>query len=692
THVVALNGMATPVAGITTDIDGETRNVTTPDIGADEFSPVMPLSGPYTVGTPGGVYGTIAAAVADLMSRGVAGPVTFQLLTGTFTQQRIAIIGVPPGASAVNRVRFISLSNDSTQVTVQSDASLSDGSDAVVTLTGTKYVSVEKMTLMATGASSSNGAVVWLAGSSTDDKVLDCVLGETVAGTRSGVFAAIGAAVDRLELRRNRLTGFSYGLQLYNLSAAGAVVDANRITSNGSAVFLGYVSGAVVVSNNFIVAQGGNTAVTANYNSDLTLAYNSVNATGGGYGLNAALTGGALTVKNNIVANLGGGNAYNVSISGGTVVNDYNDVTSTGAVLAYWNGAPVADLAALKAASGQEAHSVSFSPGYASATDLHTHVVALNGMATPVAGITTDIDGETRNVTTPDIGADEFSPVMPLSGPYTVGTPGGVYGTIAAAVADLMSRGVAGPVTFQLLTGTFTQQRIAIIGVPPGASAVNRVRFISLSNDSTQVTVQSDASLSDGSDAVVTLTGTKYVSVEKMTLMATGASSSNGAVVWLAGSSTDDKVLDCVLGETVAGTRSGVFAAIGAAVDRLELRRNRLTGFSYGLQLYNLSAAGAVVDANKFTSSGNDIYLGYVTGPMMVSNNFVIAQGAGAAISAAYNSDLTLAFNSVNASGGGYGLNAGLTGGALTVKNNIVANLGGGNAYNVSISGGTVVN
>src|SRR4029078_7006356 len=108
----------------------------------------------------------------------------------------------------------------------------------------------------------------------------------------------------------------------------------------------------------------------------------SVNATGGGYGLNAALTGGALTAKNNIVANLGGGNAYNESISGGTGVKEYNDVTSTGAVLAYWNGAPVADLAALKAASGQEAHSVSFTPGYACATDLHTHGVALHRIAT----------------------------------------------------------------------------------------------------------------------------------------------------------------------------------------------------------------------------------------------------------------------------------------------------------------------
>jgi hypothetical protein len=157
------------------------------------------------------------------------------------------------------------------------------------------------------------------------------------------------------------------------------------------------------------------------------------------------------------------------------VVSDYNDVSSTGATLAAWNGTLAADLAALKVASGQESHSVSFSPGYTSATDLHTHLVALNGAATPVAGITTDIDGETRNVTTPDIGADEFSPLMPLSGNYTVGS-GGTYATVAAAVADLMSKGVAAAVTFQLKDGTYAEQ-IAIAGIPPGASTVNRVPF-----------------------------------------------------------------------------------------------------------------------------------------------------------------------------------------------------------------------
>ena len=49
-------------------------------------------------------------------------------------------------------------------------------------------------------------------------------------------------------------------------------------------------------------------------------------------------------------------------------------------------------------------------PYFASSTDLHVANNLLNGRAIPIAGITTDIDGDIRNVTTPDFGADEFIP------------------------------------------------------------------------------------------------------------------------------------------------------------------------------------------------------------------------------------------------------------------------------------------
>jgi hypothetical protein len=53
---------------------------------------------------------------------------------------------------------------------------------------------------------------------------------------------------------------------------------------------------------------------------------------------------------------------------------------------------------------------------FLSSTDLHVNTISTNpasNSGTPIAGFATDFDGGTRNATTPDIGADEFSPEFP---------------------------------------------------------------------------------------------------------------------------------------------------------------------------------------------------------------------------------------------------------------------------------------
>ena len=41
--------------------------------------------------------------------------------------------------------------------------------------------------------------------------------------------------------------------------------------------------------------------------------------------------------------------------------------------------------------------------------NLHTGTADVNAAATPISGITTDFDGNTRNPLYPDMGADEFT-------------------------------------------------------------------------------------------------------------------------------------------------------------------------------------------------------------------------------------------------------------------------------------------
>ena len=50
------------------------------------FSSFAQISGTFTIGS-GGNYATFTAAAADLNSVGVDGPVTFNVLSGTYTEQ-----------------------------------------------------------------------------------------------------------------------------------------------------------------------------------------------------------------------------------------------------------------------------------------------------------------------------------------------------------------------------------------------------------------------------------------------------------------------------------------------------------------------------------------------------------------------------------------------------------------------------
>ena len=97
----------------------------------------------------------------------------------------------------------------------------------------------------------------------------------------------------------------------------------------------------------------------------------------------------------------------NTTITSGTFSSNYNDLYAAGAMLAIWNAANQADLAAWRTASGQDANSKSINPSFVSVTDLHPANMGLDAAGTAVSGITTDYAGVTRG-NPPDIGAYEI--------------------------------------------------------------------------------------------------------------------------------------------------------------------------------------------------------------------------------------------------------------------------------------------
>jgi hypothetical protein len=120
-------------------------------------------------------------------------------------------------------------------------------------------------------------------------------------------------------------------------------------------------------------------------------------------------SGSNIRLLNNIFVKNGDGFAYYAYTPSGIIQSDYNLLLSTGAFLAHWNGDKI-DLSTLQAASGFETNSISFDPVFHSQTDLHINSPGANNTGISITEITEDFDGEPRDISTPDIGADEFTP------------------------------------------------------------------------------------------------------------------------------------------------------------------------------------------------------------------------------------------------------------------------------------------
>ena len=140
-----------------------------------------------------------------------------------------------------------------------------------------------------------------------------------------------------------------------------------------------------------------------------------------------------LDIRNNIFSNTHTGTsttgkAYAIYAASGTTFADINHndyfVSGPNGVLGYL-GSNKATLADWRSATTKDNQSISVDPLFISLTDLHVAIsnIALNNTGTPIASVTTDFDGETRDASNPDIGADEFTPPPLDIAPSALATP-----------------------------------------------------------------------------------------------------------------------------------------------------------------------------------------------------------------------------------------------------------------------------
>jgi|GEM_PF-1081136 hypothetical protein len=275
---------------------------------------------------------------------------------------------------------------------------------------------------------------------------------------------------------------------------------------------------------------------------------------------------------------------------------------------------------------------------------------------------------------------------QPLSGTYTVGGAAPNYPTLNAAVADLNSRGVSGPVRFNIRDGAYTEQ--VWIGNYPGASNANRVTIQSESGIAQNVVI-SFTGTGTADNYVITLGGS-YVTVKNLTLRNLGAT--YGTAVSFVSNASHDSVHACTMGNPTAATTTSQYNSVVYAYNlggiNNTVSNDSIINGGYGLYVYGYNQYNYV---NEFNIVGNKIrspyYMGmylYNTSNIKVKDN--IFHGASAYTSTNYGIYMYYSYNAYEISGNTFNVTA------LGAHTTIQAYYGYGDANNTALRGKIINN
>lgn len=244
----------------------------------------------------------------------------------------------------------------------------------------------------------------------------------------SGIF--VTSATAGVTIEKNKISNIknnyptsargAYGIRLGSSSTAASIIVKNNMIWD-----VATYSGSATLGNNALgiyVATGAGYKI---YNNTVNLG-TQLSATGtinsAAFAVSSSITvPGALDVQNNIFVNTqttSTTSCYAI-YSAATANNifstiNYNDYwVPAGSNLGYIGSNRTA-LADIVTGFGGNANSKNIAPSFLSSTDVHLNAgsnVTLDNVGTVLAGVTDDIDGQTRSVATPDMGADEFTTV-----------------------------------------------------------------------------------------------------------------------------------------------------------------------------------------------------------------------------------------------------------------------------------------
>ena len=221
--------------------------------------------------------------------------------------------------------------------------------------------------------------------------------------------------------------------------------------------------------------------------------------------------------------------------------------------------------------------------------------------------------------------------VPALSGTYFI-TPsgvGGAYTSFNAAVSDLTTYGVCGPVTFIVDHATYNER--VVIPEIPTMSDVNTVRFTALNGQTSAVDL-TFASTGTADNGTLVLEGGDHFIFDHLTITNT-STGTYSSVVTLQNSSCHNTFDSLNLVGNQATTTTSNFAAVirdaNASIDsNLVITNNNINGGSYSIYMYGTNSStfepNNVVSGNMMT----DWYIyglyGYYTEDLVVSHNVAL--------------------------------------------------------------------
>src|SRR6056300_1486204 len=409
-------------------------------------------AGTYSVG-PTGDFATMDSVISTLNVCGINGAVTFEFQSGAFTASEA--IGDVSGASASNTITFKgsptvndtigALVLEGAKYITLEDLYINSPNTTAIRLNGTSDITITGNTIEAGIGTSSTVNGIVASGNSTS--IYSTTIGEKnltvtnnhISGGYFGVrlYGSLSGLNENVTISNNTFDQVNYQ-GIYVFYGLDVTIEENMLDNFGASfaygIYTDNIDGLQLLSNEVYGANYGvmsyytstnnasDTSLIANnmvkvgytglyvyYNTNTKMYHNTT--VGNTYGFYMSSTSSS-DIRNNIFE----GGTYAAYLANNVGSNmDYNLYHSLGTSLASYNYSAKVDLAALQAAdTTNNMNSVEGDPIFASSSDLHVYGPLANNTGDNNAGITSDIDGDSRPMSgsiTVDIGADEFDVV-----------------------------------------------------------------------------------------------------------------------------------------------------------------------------------------------------------------------------------------------------------------------------------------